>query len=51
MTTYLMNVVTGTVDTKENWLDEMKDWGDTQQEQFDSLVEVVKDDMGNWVEK
>lgn len=49
----LMNPCTGSVDTEENWLAEMKDWetstGQTQQEQFDSLIEVVQDAEGNWV--
>lgn len=52
--TYLMNTATGSVDTKENWLDEMVKWGENQdgltpQQQFDALVEVVKDANGKWV--
>ena len=47
---YLMNVATGSVDTKENWLSEIDSWGDNAQEQFDSLVEVVKNKNGEWVE-
>lgn len=53
-TTFLMNPATGSVDTKENWLAEMQEWeienGQTPQEQFDSLVEVVRDGSGDWVE-
>lgn len=53
--TYLMNPVTGSVDTKENWLSEMPEWetnqdGLTAQQQFDTLIEVVKDKNGDWVE-
>lgn len=48
--TYLMNPATGSVDTKESWLAEMPKWEGDQQAQFDSLVEVVKDDSGDWVE-
>lgn len=51
---FLMNPATGSVDTEENWLAEMPTWedadGKTPQEQFDSLVEVKKDDDGQWVE-
>lgn len=54
-TIYLMNIPTGSVDTKDQWLSEMPTWevssdGLTPQQQFDSLVEVVMDDDGNWVE-
>lgn len=54
-TIYLMNLVTGSVDTRENWLSEMQDWevnqdGLTPQQQFESLVEVVLDENNNWVE-
>lgn len=50
----LMNPVTGSVDTEGNWLAEMKDWetndeGETPQQQFESLEEVVRDKDGNWI--
>ncbi len=44
MTTYYMNPWTGSVDTKENWEDD----GWDQDNSF--LVEVKKDDNGDWVE-
>lgn len=51
---FLMNPFTGSVDTEENWLADMQEWetmdGKTPQEQFDSLIEVVKDTNGDWVE-
>lgn len=52
---YLMNPITGSVDTKENWLSELDSWevsqdGLTPQEQFDSLVEVVRGEDGHWIE-
>ena len=55
MTTFLMNPATGSVDTKENWLSEMpiletNEEGDDAQAQFDNLVEVVKDESGDWIE-
>ena len=43
--TYLMNVATGSVDTKENWESE----GYTI-ENTTGLIEVVKDESGDWVE-
>lgn len=50
-----MNPKTGSVDTRENWLADMDGWeineGEpTAQEQFDSLIEVVQDQSGGWVE-
>jgi len=54
MTKYLMNIDTGSVDTEANWLADMPNWEEsedfTRQQQFDSLVEVVKDENGDWVE-
>ena len=52
---YLMNPVSGEVDTRENWVDEMRGWelstdGLSPQQQFDLLREVKKDESGNWVE-
>ena len=47
--TYLMNTTTGSVDTKGNWKEEMKNWEGDAQEQFDSLVEVVRIN-DEWVE-
>lgn len=50
MTKFLMNPATGSVDTEENWLAEMSEWEGDQQAQLDALVEVVKDESGDWVE-
>ena len=47
---YLMNPVTGSVDTESQWLSDMTTWEGDAQEQFDSLVEVVKNTDGDWVE-
>ena len=47
---YLMNLVTGSVDTESQWLSDMTTWEGDAQEQFDSLVEVVKNTYGDWVE-
>ena len=47
---YLMNPVTGSVDTESQWLSDMTTWESDAQEQFDSLVEVVKNTYGDWVE-
>ena len=48
---YLMNLVTGSIDTESQWLSDMTTWeGDDAQEQFDSLIEVVKNSDGDWVE-
>lgn len=53
---YLMEIHSGEVNTEEYWLAEMSTWDDAeegflnQQEQFDSLVEVVKDKHGDWME-
>lgn len=43
-TTYLMNPHTGTVQTAQDWADE----GFTTDS--DDLIEVVKDDCGDWIE-
>ena len=48
---FLMNPETGSVDTEENWLSEMSAWDENPDEcrrQFRSLVEVVKDQSGEW---
>lgn len=45
MTKYLMNIHTGSVDTAENWKDDGYVEGET-----DGLVEVEKDENGDWVE-
>ena len=55
MPTFLINPSTGSVDTKENWVSEISNWeknkdGNDAQSQFDSLVEVVKDENGDWIE-
>ena len=47
---YLMNPVTGSIDTESQWLSDMTTWEGDAQEQFDSLVEVVKNTDGDWVE-
>jgi hypothetical protein len=50
---YLMNPHSGTVQTDVEWLAEMHEWGDdekTREEQFKSLIPVVKDENGDWVE-
>lgn len=47
---WLMNPVTGSVDRAYIWASEMKDWEGDQQEQWKSLVHVVKDGAGDWVE-
>jgi len=47
---YLMNLVTGSIDTESQWLSDMTTWEGDAQEQFDSLVEVVKNTDGDWVE-
>ncbi|ENE6639053.1 hypothetical protein ABNR98_004462 [Salmonella enterica] len=51
---FLMNPKTGTVDTEENWLAEMPNWeatvNGTPELQFASLIEVEKDENGDWVE-
>ncbi len=49
---YLMNPFTGSVDTEESWLSEMPTWNDDPKEcqrQFDTLIEVTKNDNGDWV--
>ena len=48
---YLMNPVTGSVDTESQWLSDMTTWEGDAQDQFDSLVEVVKNTYGDWVEE
>jgi hypothetical protein len=49
-----MNPATGSVDTEENWLAEMKFWeendGIDRKTQFKSLIEVIKDKEGNWID-
>lgn len=50
---FLMNHYTGSVDTEENWLEEMPTWDDDPKEcqrQFDTLIEVAKNDNGDWFE-
>ena len=46
----LMNPATGSVDTESQWLSGMTTWEGDAQDQFDSLVEVVKNSHGDWVE-
>lgn len=50
---YLMNPDTGSVDTEENWRAEMYGWDEDRTEcehQFDALIEVEKDQNGDWAE-
>ena len=47
---YLMDPDVGFVDTEQNWLKKMPTWEGDQQERFDSLVAVEKDEDGQWVE-
>lgn len=50
---FLMNPFTGSVDTEESWRSEMPEWDEDPtecQRQFDTLIEVVKDENDNWVE-
>lgn len=58
---FLMNPLTGSVDTEENWLSEMSEWAvdpELSEEdaklvrrlQFDRLIEVTKNENGEWVE-
>lgn len=52
---FLMNPLTGSVATEDEWLAEMPTWettsdGLTPQQQLDTLIEVVKDKDGHWVE-
>lgn len=58
---FLMNPMTGSVDTEENWLAEMPSWSvddelsdeeasKERQRQFSTLFEVVRDESGDWVE-
>ena len=48
---YLMNPVTGSVDTESQWLSDMTTWEGDAQDQFDSLIEVAKNTDGDWVEE
>ncbi|WP_226020018.1 helix-turn-helix domain-containing protein [Serratia symbiotica] len=52
---FLMNPLTGSVATEDEWLAEMPTWettsdGLTPQQQLDTLIEVVKDKDDHWVE-
>ena len=46
----LMNPVSGSVDTLENWISDSENWEGDIQAQLDSLTEVVKDSDGSWIE-
>ncbi len=56
--TYLMNAHTGSVDTREGWEADSETWpvpngilrNQSIRQQMDSLVEVEKDDSGDWIE-
>lgn len=53
-TIYLINPYTGSVDAKVNWLSDMKNWefddpeSPSPQQQFDMLIDVKKDENGEW---
>lgn len=50
---FLMNPLTGAVDTEENWLAEMPTWDEDHEEckrQFETLVKVFKNEDGVWIE-
>jgi hypothetical protein len=50
---FLMNTVTGAVDTLDHWAAEMFTWDDDPaecQREFNSLIEVVQDVNGDWIE-
>lgn len=52
MDEYLMNTVTGSVDTLDHWAAEMFTWDDDPaecQRQFNALIEVVQDINGDWI--
>lgn len=44
-----MNIHTGSVDTWESWVEESHTWADPEAE-LASLVEVVQDENGDWIE-
>lgn len=49
---YLIDVNTGVVATKNNWIDCISGWGGSEMENrefFDSLIEVEKGENGDWV--
>lgn len=55
MKKYLMNTATGSIDTEENWVRDWRsmseeEWGSYEFDPFGLLVEVRKNDNGEWEE-
>lgn len=55
MKKYLMNMATGSIDTEENWVRDWRsmseeEWGSHEFDPFGLLVEVRKNDNGEWEE-
>ena len=50
MTTYYMNIETGSVDTKEGWNYENEAGEIVNAVDLGEVVEVEKDKNGNWIE-
>ena len=50
MTTYYMNIETGSVDTKEGWNYENESGETVNAVDLGEVVEVEKDKNGNWIE-
>lgn len=53
MKKYLMNTATGSIDTEENWVRDWRsmseeEWGSDEFDPFGLLVEVRKNDNGEW---
>ncbi|MEQ6281197.1 hypothetical protein [Kluyvera huaxiensis] len=53
MTIFLRSSKTGKVLTQEEWLNSLNEWEDEggTLADADEFIEVVKDELGNWVEK
>lgn len=54
MNKFFMNPETGSVDTWENWVEDSKTWDSDScasiADQLNSLIEVEKDENGDWTE-
>jgi len=53
MERFLMNPENGSVDVEDKWMAEMFSWDDDPEEcqrQFNTLIEVVQDENGDWIE-
>ena len=48
-TLYRMNTETGEIRSEDEWLELLPPWDDGGAEQFDALVQVERDDNGNWM--